>query len=67
MGGVIYALSIGVAFLSAYAFLAVQAALAIYYAFDPLSRRAGLAPVSTDDVPDTDDAQQGPFAIEPEP
>jgi uncharacterized membrane protein len=67
MGGVIYALSIGVAFLNAYAFLAMQAALAVYYGFDPLSRRAGLAPAVTDDAPGPDEAQQGPVPIEPGP
>ena len=30
-----------VAFLNAYAFLALQAALAIYYALDPVNRRPG--------------------------
>jgi hypothetical protein len=35
-----YWLSVGVAFINAYAFLAVQGALAVYYAFDPISRRA---------------------------
>ena len=39
-GVLVYTLSIGVAFLNAYAFLAVQGALAVYYAFDPISRRA---------------------------
>jgi len=39
-GVVAYTLSIGVAFLNAYAFLAVQGALATYYALDPISRRA---------------------------
>jgi uncharacterized membrane protein len=67
MGSVIYALSIGVAFLNAYAFLATQAALAVYYGFDPLSRRAGLAPVVTDDAPGANEAQQGPVPIEPGP
>jgi uncharacterized membrane protein len=38
-GVLIYMLSIGVAFLNAYAFLALQGALAVYYAFDPISRR----------------------------
>lgn len=38
-GSVVYLAAIGVAFLNAYAFLAVQAALAVYYALDPLSRR----------------------------
>ena len=39
-GVLVYTLSVGVAFLNAYAFLAVQGALAVYYAFDPISRRA---------------------------
>ncbi|HLI01031.1 MAG TPA: TMEM175 family protein [Acidimicrobiales bacterium] len=38
-GSLAYAAAIGVAFVDAYAFLAVQGALAVYYAFDPLSRR----------------------------
>ncbi len=40
LGGVVYALSIGVAFINAYACLAFHAVLAVYYAFDPISRRA---------------------------
>ncbi len=40
VGVLVYTLAIGVAFLNAYAFLAVQGALAVYYAFDPISRRA---------------------------
>jgi uncharacterized membrane protein len=39
-GVVAYTVSVGVAFLNAYAFLALQGALAVYYAFDPISRRA---------------------------
>ncbi len=39
-GTFVYAVSIGVAFVSAYACLAFHAALALYYALDPLSRRA---------------------------
>jgi uncharacterized membrane protein len=39
-GVLVYTLSVGVAFLNAYACLAVQGALAVYYAFDPISRRA---------------------------
>ncbi|HUJ64565.1 MAG TPA: TMEM175 family protein [Acidimicrobiales bacterium] len=39
-GVVAYTLSVGVAFLNAYAFLALQGAQAVYYAFDPISRRA---------------------------
>ncbi len=40
VGVLVYLISIGVAFLNAYAFLAVQGLLAIYYALDPISRRA---------------------------
>ncbi len=43
LGAVVYGLAVGVAFLNAFAFLAVQAALGVYYAFDPLSRRAALS------------------------
>jgi uncharacterized membrane protein len=38
-GGIVYTLTIGVALLSAYACLAFHGALALYYAFDPISRR----------------------------
>jgi uncharacterized membrane protein len=38
-GVVVYTLSVGVAFLNAYAFLALQGVLAVYYALDPISRR----------------------------
>ena len=41
IGAVLYTLAIGVAFLNAYAFLALQAALAVYYALDPVNRRPG--------------------------
>jgi uncharacterized membrane protein len=40
VGVLAYTLSLGLAFLNAYAFLASQGALAVYYAFDPISRRA---------------------------
>jgi uncharacterized membrane protein len=40
-GVVIYTLAVGVAFLNAYAFLALQGAVAVYYALDPISRRPG--------------------------
>jgi uncharacterized membrane protein len=43
IGVVMYTLAIGVAFLSAYAFLAVQAAFGLYYALDPVNRRPGRA------------------------
>jgi hypothetical protein len=39
LGVIVYTLSVGVAFLNAYAFLALQGALAVYYALDPISRR----------------------------
>lgn len=41
VGVVLYTLAIGVAFLNAYAFLALQAAFALYYALDPVNRRPG--------------------------
>ena len=41
IGVVLYTLAIGVAFLNAYAFLALQAAFALYYALDPITRRPG--------------------------
>ena len=37
----IYVLAVGVAFWNAYVFLALQAAVAVYYALDPVSRRPG--------------------------
>jgi uncharacterized membrane protein len=40
IGVLVYTLAVGVAFLNAYAFLAVQGGLAVYYALDPISRRA---------------------------
>lgn len=51
LGGVVYAASVGVAFLDPLAFLALEAALAVYYAFDPLSRRAarGVSPAPEPD------------------
>jgi uncharacterized membrane protein len=39
-GVLVYTLAVGMAFINAYAFLALQGALAIYYAFDPIGRRA---------------------------
>ncbi len=43
IGVVLYTIALGLAFVNAYAFLAFQAALAVYYALDPLSRRAARA------------------------
>jgi uncharacterized membrane protein len=60
LGGVIYTAAVGVAFLNAYAFLAVQAALGAYYAFDPLSRRAGLAPAAQEEPAATEEAEPAP-------
>jgi uncharacterized membrane protein len=40
IGSALYTITIGVAFISAYACLAFHAILAVYYALDPLSRRA---------------------------
>ena len=39
IGAAVYTVSIAVAFLNAYVFLCLQAVLALYYAFDPISRR----------------------------
>ena len=39
IGVLIYTLAIAVAFWNAYVFLALQAAIALYYALDPISRR----------------------------
>jgi uncharacterized membrane protein len=39
IGVVMYTLAVGVAFLNAYAFLILQAAFALYYAIDPITRR----------------------------
>jgi uncharacterized membrane protein len=54
IGVVMYTLAIVVAFLNAYAFLALQAAFAIYYALDPVNRRPGRGrrdgPASADDL-----------------
>ena len=50
VGGVVYTAAVGVAFLNAYAFLALQGALAVYYAFDPLSRRAERSYAAPDEV-----------------
>ena len=41
IGVVVYLLAVGVAFWNAYVFLGVQAALALYYAIDPVTRRPG--------------------------
>ena len=46
-GIAVYLLSIGIAFINAYVCLAFHAALAIYYAFDPISRRANRSPVDS--------------------
>ena len=54
IGVVMYTLAIGVAFLNAYAFLALQAAFGLYYALDPVNRRPGRSkrsgPASDDEV-----------------
>jgi uncharacterized membrane protein len=39
VGVVLYTLAVGVAFWNAYAFLALQALFALYYAIDPITRR----------------------------
>jgi len=39
LGAVVYSAAVGLAFWNAYAFLAIQGVLALYYALDPISRR----------------------------
>ena len=60
IGVVLYTLAIGVAFLNAYTFLALQAAFALYYALDPVNRRPGRgsrgSPASGDVVGSGDEA-----------
>jgi len=46
IGPVLYTLAIGIAFISAYAVLAFHFLLAVYYAVDPISRRAARASTS---------------------
>jgi len=46
-GAAVYAGAVALAFANAYAFLVLQAALAAYYALDPLSRRVARAPVTS--------------------
>ena len=43
VGTVVYSVSVGIAFVNAYACLAFHALLAAYYALDPLSRRVARA------------------------
>jgi uncharacterized membrane protein len=43
-GAFVYSASIGVAFINPYLCLAVQGALALYYALDPIARRTGRRP-----------------------
>jgi uncharacterized membrane protein len=50
IGTVVYTASIGVAFIDPYACLAFHAALAVYYALDPVSRRASRAGVGGPDT-----------------
>jgi uncharacterized membrane protein len=40
IGSALYTITVGIAFVSAYACLAFHALLAVYYALDPISRRA---------------------------
>jgi uncharacterized membrane protein len=53
IGTVMYTLSIAVALINAYACLAFHALLALYYAFDPLSRRAARSGASGDEPQST--------------
>jgi uncharacterized membrane protein len=56
LGTIVYLGSLGVAFANAYAFLAVQGVLAVYYALDPLSRRAAHAAIGASGPDDAGDA-----------
>src|SRR5262249_37447406 len=49
LGTVLYTVSVGVAFVNAYACLIFHGILALYYALDPLSRRAGSARSTSED------------------
>jgi uncharacterized membrane protein len=51
IGVIMYTLAVGVAFWNAYAFLALQALFALYYAIDPISRRPGRGRQRRADVP----------------
>jgi uncharacterized membrane protein len=59
-GVLVYTLSVGVAFLNAYAFLALQGALAVYYAFDPISRRAARRGQPDQEVDETTEQSDPP-------
>jgi uncharacterized membrane protein len=54
IGVLVYTISVGVAFLNAYAFLALQGLLVVYYAFDPISRRAARQAQTDDEAEETD-------------
>jgi uncharacterized membrane protein len=60
VGVLVYIVAVGVAFLNAYAFLAVQGALAVYYAFDPISRRAARQGRTDEDGPEAQDGSETP-------
>ena len=60
LGAVVYAVSIGVAFINAYACLAFHSALAVYYAFDPISRRANQVPPAATGSPAASQASMPP-------
>jgi len=65
IGVVIYVLAVGVAVWNAYVFLGLQAAVAVYYALDPVSRRPGRGgrsaiPMAASTGPDSGPADQTP-------
>jgi TMEM175 potassium channel family protein len=51
LGTVAYTLAVGLAFLSPVASLALQGAFAVYYAFDPVSRRAARGAATSEMAP----------------
>jgi uncharacterized membrane protein len=61
-GSVVYTAAVGIAWVSPYAALAFQGALAVYYALDPLSRRADPGPAASG----TGEEAAGPAAADPE-
>jgi uncharacterized membrane protein len=60
VGTVMYTISIGVAFINAYACLAFHGVLALYYAMDPVSRRVAAASISEHPVSDPGDSGPQP-------
>ena len=69
IGVVIYVLAVGVAFWNAYVFLGLQAAVAVYYALDPVTRRPGRGRSGSDPVgtPATGSDGERDYGSSPDP